>query len=90
MYDSLHNAAEDLEAGTTRKPKFQTEPTLPIYLKVFSPFQVVTQVIQVTSCHVCHVCFSSPSSGKPLQFATASTGVRSKPVHVQIVVLELM
>ncbi|KAL6273262.1 hypothetical protein ACE6H2_023954 [Prunus campanulata] len=24
---------EDLEAGTTRKPKFQTEPTLPIYLK---------------------------------------------------------
>lgn len=37
MYDSLHNAAEDLEAGTTRKPKFQTEPTLPIYLKVFLP-----------------------------------------------------
>ncbi|XP_034226563.1 ABC transporter G family member 22-like isoform X2 [Prunus dulcis] len=24
---------QDLEAGTTRKPKFQTEPTLPIYLK---------------------------------------------------------
>ncbi|CAB4317349.1 unnamed protein product [Prunus armeniaca] len=24
---------EDLEAGTARKPKFQTEPTLPIYLK---------------------------------------------------------
>ncbi|PQM35822.1 ABC transporter G family member 22 isoform X1 [Prunus yedoensis var. nudiflora] len=24
---------EDLEAGTKRKPKFQTEPTLPIYLK---------------------------------------------------------
>ena len=26
-------AAEDLEAGT-RRPKFQTEPTLPLYLKV--------------------------------------------------------
>lgn len=26
-------AAEDIEAGT-HKPKFQTEPTLPIYLKV--------------------------------------------------------
>ncbi|XP_021804546.1 ABC transporter G family member 22-like isoform X2 [Prunus avium] len=24
---------QDLEAGTSRKPKFQTEPTLPIYLK---------------------------------------------------------
>ncbi|XP_071721627.1 ABC transporter G family member 22-like [Rutidosis leptorrhynchoides] len=24
---------EDIEAGTTRKPKFQAEPTLPIYLK---------------------------------------------------------
>jgi hypothetical protein len=34
-------AAEDLEAGT-RKPKFQTEPTLPIYLKVtnFAMLQV--------------------------------------------------
>lgn len=30
---SLHIAAEDLEAGM-RKPKFQAEPTLPIYLKV--------------------------------------------------------
>lgn len=30
---SMVFAAEDLEAGT-RKPKFQTEPTLPIYLKV--------------------------------------------------------
>ncbi|KAJ9181259.1 hypothetical protein P3X46_009406 [Hevea brasiliensis] len=29
---SMAVAAEDLEAGT-RKPKFQTEPTLPIYLK---------------------------------------------------------
>lgn len=30
-------AAEDIEAGTRdHKPKFQTEPTLPIYLKVTS------------------------------------------------------
>ena len=29
----MYAAAEDIEAGT-RKPKFQTEPTLPIYLKV--------------------------------------------------------
>lgn len=27
-------AAEDIEAGTRERPKFQTEPTLPIYLKV--------------------------------------------------------
>lgn len=27
-------AAEDIEAGTRTKTKFQTEPTLPIYLKV--------------------------------------------------------
>ena len=29
----MYIAAEDIEAGTP-KPKFQTEPTLPIYLKV--------------------------------------------------------
>jgi len=27
-------AAEDIEAGTRARIKFQTEPTLPIYLKV--------------------------------------------------------
>lgn len=40
---SMHAAAEDLEAGN-RKPKFQTEPTLPIYLKVLLPYKYYLQV----------------------------------------------
>lgn len=39
----MHAAAEDLEAGN-RKAKFQTEPTMPIYLKVLLHYKYYIQV----------------------------------------------
>ncbi|CAL9026210.1 unnamed protein product [Prunus brigantina] len=40
---------EDLEAGTTRKPKFQTEPTLPIYLKFTDvTYKIILKGIRTT------------------------------------------
>jgi hypothetical protein len=40
---TMYVAAEDIEAGI-HKPKFQTEPTLPIYLKVRNTFHVLENV----------------------------------------------
>ncbi|KAJ6756188.1 ABC TRANSPORTER G FAMILY MEMBER 28 [Salix purpurea] len=56
-------AAEDLEAGT-RKPKFQTEPTLPIYLK-FTDVTYKVIIKGMTSTEEKHILYGISGSVDP-------------------------
>lgn len=51
---SMAVAAEDLEAGV-RKPKFQAEPTLPLYLKVTELCHAGLSIV----CVCIYICISS-------------------------------